>query len=325
MTFYLGCDVSKNKVDVALVDGTGIQQWVDQVPNITLDLATCVATVAGNYPDNELCCVVESTGCYHHPFTEAAAALGIPCRILNPIVTKQQIKATIRGKKTDRTDAVMIARLGLRGEGRLATPEPYLSTKYYARSCQKFSNLAGSLKKHSRHITELLDADLSVATTTAFLDVQGALEQAKRQLYKDLAASAQGEVFTLLQTIPGVGPYVSASLIGEIQDMKRFGTAKALTAYAGLDPKIRQSGHTLNNTGKLTKRGSSYLRRSLFIAASVSRQYDPNMKAFYDKKRGEGKSYTVATCAAARKLLMVVRAVWLSGNKYDPTFNNMNQ
>ena len=106
--------------------------------------------------------------------------------------------------------------------------------------------------------------------------------------------------------------------------MKRFRTAKALTAFAGLDPKVRQSGHTLNTTGKLTKRGSSHLRRSIFIAANVSRQHDPNLKAFYDKKRGEGKSYTVATVAVARKLLTIVRAVWLSGDKYDPAFSNTN-
>jgi transposase len=135
-----------------------------------------------------------------------------------------------------------------------------------------------------------------------------------------MTVSAEGEVFRLLQTIKGIGPYVAASLIGEIQDMHRFKTAKALTAFAGLDPKIRQSGKTLNSTGRLTKRGSSYLRHSIFIAASVARQYDPTLRALYDKKRGEGKSYTVATCAVARKLLAIVRAVWLSGKDYDPMF-----
>ena len=149
------------------------------------------------------------------------------------------------------------------------------------------------------------------------MDVGKALEQAKKQLGKDLAVSAQGDVFRHLQTIPGVGPYIGASLIGEIQDMKRFKTAKALTAYAGLDPKIRQSGHALNHTGRLTKRGSSYLRRNLFIAAGVARQFDPYFKALYDKKRAEGKPYTVAVCIVARKLLAVVRAVWLSKADYD--------
>jgi transposase len=114
-----------------------------------------------------------------------------------------------------------------------------------------------------------------------------------------------------------VGPYVAASLIAEIQSMEQFTKANRLVAYVGLDLQVRQSGDSLNYTGHLTKHGSSYLRRSLFMAGSVARQYDPYFKSVYDKKRGEGKGYTTATLAVARKLLLVVRAVWLSGQPYD--------
>jgi transposase len=131
-----------------------------------------------------------------------------------------------------------------------------------------------------------------------------------------LAASAQGDTFRLLQTIPGIGPYIAASLIGEIQDITRFPKAKHLIAYAGLDTKIRQGGKTLNSTGKLTKRGSSYLRRSLFIGASIARQHDPQFKALYDKKRAEGKTYKEAIVIVARKLLQVIRSILLSRKSY---------
>jgi hypothetical protein len=53
--------------------------------------------------------------------------------------------------------------------------------------------------------------------------------------------------------------------------------------------------------------------RSLFIAANVARQHDEQFQAMYDKKRAEGKTYKEATCAVSRKLLKVVRSVWLSG------------
>ena len=210
----------------------------------------------------------------------------------------------------------MIARLGLRGEGRLHTSEPYTLTKHYARSAHKLSALGGLFKNHHSHMTGLLGADLSSGVQIRMKAVQEAITAARKQLYQDMAASAEGEVFRLLQTIKGVGPYVAASLIGEIQEIRRFDSAKALTAYTGLDPKIRQSGKALNSTGRHTKRGSAHLRHSLFIAASVARQHDPQFKSLYDKKRAEGKSYKVATCVAARKLLMVVRSVWLSGEDY---------
>jgi transposase len=164
-----------------------------------------------------------------------------------------------------------------------------------------------------------LDGEITEDAKAVLQDIQAAIKDARKQLYKDLAASAKGEVFTRLQTIPGIGPYIASSLIGEIQTIERFTNAHALIAYAGLDPRIKQSGHTLNTTGRLTKRGSSYLRRSLFIGANIARQCDPQFRTLYDKKRAEGKPYTVANCVVARKLLTVVRSVWLHGKDYDVT------
>jgi transposase len=259
---------------------------------------------------------VEATGTYHYALLDAGQVAGMPTIVYNPIITKSGIKSSVRGKKTDRTDALVIARMGLRGEGRIHTPEPYMTTKHYARSCQKLSILGSSFRQYHEHITGLLGDELTPQSRELLLDIRQAITSAKAQLYYDLAVSAQGETFRLLQTIRGIGPYVAASLIGEIQDISRFDSAKALIAYAGLDPKVRQSGKTLNSTGKLTKRGSSYLRRSIFIAANVARQHDPQFKALYDKKRAEGKTYKEANCVVARKLLKVVRAIWLSGKDY---------
>jgi len=317
MVFFLGCDVCKSKLDVSLVNEQGIEQWYDTVPNDVVELAGFLANVQGNYPDAEIQCTVESTGTYHYPLLEAVTALGVPCRVINPIITRQQIKATVRGKKTDRTDALMIARLGLRGEGRLYVPEPYVAAKALVRSVQKLGQLNGSFARHETHLAEQARAELSLIAVDLLCGIRTAIAAARKQLYAELNTSVQGETFRLLQTIPGIGPYVAASIIGELQNMERFTKANRLVAYAGLDLKIKQSGHTLNSTGHLTKRGSSYLRRSLFIAASVARQYDPYFKSIYDKKRNEGKSYTTATIAVARKLLLIVRSIWLSGEAYD--------
>jgi len=317
MVFFLGCDVCKSKLDVSLVNEQGIEQWYDGVPNDVVEIAGFLLMLQGNYPDDEVQCVVESTACYHYPLLEATTALSIPCRVINPIITRQQIKATVRGKKTDRTDALMIARLGLRGEGRPYAPEPYIAAKALVRSVQKLGQLNGSFTRHETHLTGQAQAELSPVAAELLGGIRTAIAAARKQLYRELSVSVQGETFRLLQTIPGIGPYVAASIIGELQTMQRFTKANRLVAYAGLDLRIKQSGRTLNSAGHLTKRGSSYLRRSLFIAASVARQYDPYFKALYDKKRGEGKSYTVATIAVARKLLLVVRSIWLSGEGYD--------
>jgi transposase len=315
--YYVGFDVSKTKLNWSLINHQGIEIAFGIVPNDEAELAKLLLTLAGAYPSECMRAVVESTGCYHYPLLYASQAVNMPCLVYNPILTKQQIKTSVRGKKTDRSDAYLVARVGWSGGGRLHTPEPHPDTRHYARSVQKLSQLGSTFQLHHTHLREQLADNLSHELTDLLNGIQTSITQAKRQMYRDLAASAQGDEFRLLQTIPGIGPFVAASVIGEVQDIQRFKSRKQFTAYMGLDPKIRQSGHTLNNTGRLTKRGSSHLRHSMFIAANVARRYDPQFKALYDKKRAEGKCYTVATCAVARKMGEVVYAVWWHGEQYE--------
>jgi transposase len=317
MVYFLGCDVSKRKLDLSLVNEQGIEQWHGQVANETRDIATMLVTITGEYAQAEVRCVVESTGCYHREFADTAYELGLACLIYNPIITKQQIRATIRGKKTDRTDALMIARIGLRGEGRVYAPEPYPTTRYYARGQQRLGQFALALHAYQTHVESLLGEEMSPEAKSSLAELEQAFHSARQLFGQEMTASAPEALSKRLQSIPGVGPFIAASLIGEIQDMSRFRSSKQLIAYVGLDPRIKQSGHTLNSTGRLTKRGSSYLRRNMFIAASVARQHDPLFKELYDKKRAEGKSYTVAVCVVARKLLTVMRAVWIGEVNYN--------
>jgi len=317
MNFFLGCDVAKSKLDVSLVNEQGVEQWIDKIPNEAGALTSFLLTVAGHYVDDKITCVVEATGTFHNALLETTMALGIPCLVYNPLLTKQGIKSSVRGKKTDRTDALLIARMGLRGEGRLHKPEPYMTTKYYVRSQQRLGDYGVALKLHREHTKSVLGDEMSRAAQELLENIQTQIKLARAQFVKDTIATAPTGLVRRLQTIPGVGPYVACSIIGEIQTIERFSSAKALTAYAGLDPVIRQSGHSLNYTGRLTKRGLTYLRRSIFIAASVARQHDPYFRAIYERRRAEGKSYTAAVCIVARKLLSIVRAVWLYEQDYD--------
>jgi transposase len=317
-TCFIGFDVAKSKLDWSFINAQGIEQDYSTVPNKVDDIGELLSAITGTYSSEVFNCVVEATSTYHFPLLEACQILQLPCLVYNPILTKQQIKGSVRGKKTDRSDAFLVARVGWSGGGRLHTPELHMTTKYYARSCQKLSTLSGSFKRYKDHFTELLDGELTPGVTEALDNIEQAITAAKKQLKRELAESAKGEIFTRLQTVPGVGPYVAGSIMGEVQEISRFPKSKHLVAYAGLDTKIRQSGEGLNSTGRLTKRGTSYLRHSLFIAANSARQHDEQFQAMYDKKRAEGKTYKEATCAVSRKLLKVVRCVWLNEKDYEP-------
>ena len=112
-----------------------------------------------------------------------------------------------------------------------------------------------------------------------------------------------------ITTIPGIGKVIGATILGEIGDIKRFSSPAKLVAYAGLDSKIDQSGTSQDFGGKMTKRGSPYLRTALFRAALVASNTDPVFQAFYQKKRSEGKHHLTCVGAVARKLCYTVHAI----------------
>lgn len=138
-------------------------------------------------------------------------------------------------------------------------------------------------------------------------------------------AKVEAEVASLLArvepnitTIPGVSTTTGAQIVAEIGDVRRFKSAASIVKYAGLNSGVAESGRFSADGVPITKHGSPYLRRSLWLAANRARQYDPKLKAFYDKKRREGKPHRVAVTAVARKLCHVVYAVMRDGEPYDP-------
>ena len=120
-----------------------------------------------------------------------------------------------------------------------------------------------------------------------------------------------------LPTVPGIGRATAAQIAAEVGDVTRFRDAKALVAYAGLDPTRRQSGGFDPDRNRISKRGSVHLRRSLYIAAQASLRADCEFRDFYDRLRARGYSHRYAVCAVARKMLCVVWALMRSGEEYD--------
>ena len=123
---------------------------------------------------------------------------------------------------------------------------------------------------------------------------------------------------TPIETIPGVGPVLGAIILSEIGDITRFKDASKLVAFAGIDPTVKQSGEFMGTKNKMSKRGSPYLRRAIWLAANVASFHDPVLSAYYNKKRQEGKHHFTAIGAVARKLLYIIHAVLRSNKPYTP-------
>ena len=121
---------------------------------------------------------------------------------------------------------------------------------------------------------------------------------------------------TYLNTVPGVGPVLGATILSEIGDISRFPSAAKLAAFAGIDPTVKQSGEFSGTRNHMSKRGSPYLRRALWQASTIAVHYDPVMKEFMAKKRAEGKPYMNAIGHVTKKLTNIIYAVLRDNKPY---------
>lgn len=123
-----------------------------------------------------------------------------------------------------------------------------------------------------------------------------------------------------ITSITGIGDVLGASILSEIGDISRFESADKLAAFAGIDPTVSQSGNFLGTKNKMSKRGSPYLRRAIWLAATAAILHDPAIKAFYDRKKAQGKHHYVCVGYICRKLINIIFSVLKSGQPYQPVF-----
>ena len=300
---YLAFDVSRDVADGVLVSVRCTVKQRFHLPNDQEHLVQTLQDLIKTYP--KLLVGVESTALFHMPVVAACSALGLVCNVINPILTKEILKSSIRKRKTDREDAVVIAKLLIQGEGTPTTISHITNEhKTLVRSANKLLRLRNGLTMHARTVQKRIGM-----IPTALQNSITAVTEARATLQAEAIAQTDSEQQNMLTSIPGIGSWLATVILSELGDIHRFTSGDAIIAYSGLDPKVRVSGATLHHTGRLTKRGSPHLRWALFCAANIARMHDPDLKAFYGKKRSEGKRHGAATCATARKLALRIFAV----------------
>lgn len=118
-------------------------------------------------------------------------------------------------------------------------------------------------------------------------------------------------------TIPGIGKTTGAAILAEIGDIHSFSSAIKLIAFAGLDPKLKESG-TYQGRTPISKRGSKYLRNAIWYSAMVACRVNEKFKRDYQDKRNKGKSHRYAVTAEANKLTRIIYHILKNNCSFDP-------
>lgn len=340
---YLGIDVHSKASVWCLLDAQG--EPIEQGSTETT-IPTLRALVARLGKDDELL-VGQEAGAMAYLVHDAIAGAGVRLLTFNPVHLRMIAASR---KKTDRRDAYWLARAlqtgmmphpvyipvgdvrELRGllHRREVIQRDYLRWRNRAKAQMRASGvlvgqgvrcLKVAMDTHLEQCNEGVDGLL--------LDGIGLCERNMELLKEELdhmdamlKRRTEGiDAIARLTTIPGVGDVVAMTIYAYVGDVTRFPNAKALAAYAGLVPSVRQSGNSTVH-GRITKEGAPMLRRILVQAAHVvsNRCQGDEAKPFkdtFDRIRGTRGRKKIATVALARHLLRIAYYVLRDGTVYD--------
>ena len=333
-TLSLGVDIAcQNMALAVLYDGT--VETLPSVSNEGTGFTQLRQTLAARYPDLlpvQIQVCLEPTGGYEEAFCLFAYAQGWQVHLPNPKQVRDWAKGCGQRAKTDRIDARLLARylcerrppLWHPVEAAVSELESLLERKRdLEQMIQQEKNRQQLLARRPR---------IAGAVTTSVGEVLSSLEQALSQIEQALQAHltqqpALAEQARQLRTVPGVG---AKNVLALLITLSRFfaltqgqGSAKSLTAYAGLDPATLESGTSVRGTRGISRLGNRRLRQQLYMGALGGTRGNNGLRRFYERLVSRGKAKKTALIAAAHKILTWSWAVFrtrsdFDANKYAP-------
>ena len=150
------------------------------------------------------------------------------------------------------------------------------------------------------------------------LGLKECLESIDEDLEKSFFARPEARILT---SLPGMGPILRAEFLVTVGDIRTFESADRLAAYAGLVPAARDSGKRVGNNKRM-RGANKVLKRVFYQSAFASLRSAPESRAFYDRKRAEGKRHTQALIALARRRVNVLWAMLRDGTTFKAPSKN---
>jgi transposase len=329
---WVGVDVAKKTFDAALVrpgqkypmsplSSIPVEEFARTPAGVTSFLRWLDACLTDDERLRPVRVVMEATGRYS---TELAAWMTEQRRSLAPAIAPPHQTAAFMvslglRNKTDKLEARALGFYGMERQ-----PPPY----------QPMTPQETQLRELARYRDFLVRARVAAANHAGEASVckmvrsmekkqlrrlDADIERVERQMKNeaDRCPELKRDI-DLLCSIYGVGFITAATIRAELGDLRRFYKARQLTAYAGLNPSLRQSGSSVHGRPHLSKKGNPRVRQCLYLAAMVAVRGQNDLQRTYLRLREEGKSAMAALGAVMRKLLVLMRAILISGKPFEP-------
>lgn len=312
----LGIDISKRDFHAALLDDerSAKKSFSNNAKGFEQ-----LASWLRNRKTGTVTACMEATGSYWYALAKYLFNAGHSVAVINPRRIKSFAESELLRTKTDAVDAGLIARFAATQEFELWKP--------LAAELEELQGLYRHLdylkQNRAQHLTRVQTPELpervihSTQALIAQLDIQiDDLEEAIRDhINRHPGLKAKHD---LLTSIPGIGDTSASAILSEMPAIEQFRSARAVAAYAGLSPLIRESGSSVRWKPRLCKTGNARLRKALFFPALVGKRYNPILEAFDQRLQAAGKAKMLIVGAIMRKLLIIAYAVLKSGKPFNP-------
>lgn len=314
-TIVIGVDIAKLHIDVAASDGS----FAERFSNDETGHRKLLSRLSKMRIHHVL---MEATGGYEDVLVCTLQAAGHPVVVVNPKRARDFAKAMGLLAKTDAIDARALAQYGLvlsqreDFDGLVKVPENAERKRLSAIVARRRQLIA--MRDAERKRLELSDAIVRPGIETTIDFIRSQLEDIDRQL-RDEVSEHHRQLDTLLQSVAGIGPVASATIIAELPELGTL-NRRQLAALVGVAPFANDSGKTQGR--RSVRGGRSTLRHTLYMATLTAVRFNPPLRAFYERLRDAGKLPKVALVACMRKLLGILNVMARTGERWNPNYAN---
>jgi transposase len=317
----LGIDVAKAKLDCHLLEGRRRSKCV---PNSAEGFEQLLAWCAQQgFLPAEVHAVMEGTGCYHEPVARALVQAGMRVSVVNPARVREFAKSQGILSKNDGLDAFAIARFGASSD-LLPWQPPAPELSHLQALLSRRDSIEQDLQRETNRREKMAFTQPPSAVSDSLEGHIAWLEQARDRLSEEIDRHIDRHPDLkndrdLLQSIPGVGPKVSALLL-PILRQGQFASAEQSAAYLGLVPVERQSGSSVKGKSHLSKNGPPKVRAVLYMAAIVAVRHNPHIRSLAHRMAQRGQCKMAILGAAMRKIVHLCFGVLKHQTPYLPSF-----
>ena len=298
-TYYIGIDISKDKIDVF----TRHNNTVQTIPNRPHDIRKWIAELAKQHENLHLVC--EATGGYEKPLLTTAFKAGRPISLINARCMRSFADAMSQHAKTDPIDAQMITHFA-----EVKQPTALVKPSDTQEALQALGRRRMSLVNR---ITQEKNALQKTENTTVKRDIKTSIKGLERRLLTfdkkidELVAGDEklNKHRERIESIKGMGRVSSNAILSELPEIGEL-TDKQLSALVGVAPFPKDSGKSKGKRMTQGGRARVRVRRGLFMAAQSASRFNHVLSEFYQRLRSKGKSHHVAVIAVMRKLVCLI-------------------